>query len=245
MDEGYASLTEKERETLRLLLHGHDAKSSAGALGLSVHTVNERLRNARRKLDVTSSKEAARILFERESDAPQFLGHRNLGDVDADVGERQGQRSPDERRSRMPLALIITGALAMSPFLAALALGLLPSAEEPVVTTEAREAEAESFAREWLELVDAGDWPASYERTASAFREANTLAVWSDVSTNVRSPLGKAVSRQLLSVEQLPTPQLYHVAKYRTDFANRAGMTETVTLMREDGEWRIVGIFVE
>ena len=50
----YTILTDKERQTLRLILRGHDAKSSARALGLSVHTVNERLREARRKLGVTS-----------------------------------------------------------------------------------------------------------------------------------------------------------------------------------------------
>ena len=43
-------LTDKEKEALRLLLAGHDAKSSARELGISVHTVNDRLRNARRKM---------------------------------------------------------------------------------------------------------------------------------------------------------------------------------------------------
>ncbi len=61
MAEGYQALTEKEKAALRLLLGGHDAKSMASQLGLSVHTVNERLRDARRKLSVSSSKAAARI----------------------------------------------------------------------------------------------------------------------------------------------------------------------------------------
>ena len=39
------ALTEKEKQTLRLLLAGHDAKSMARKLDLSVHTVNERLRD--------------------------------------------------------------------------------------------------------------------------------------------------------------------------------------------------------
>ena len=60
------ALTEKEKDALRLLLRGHDAKSSAQALGLSVHTVNERLREARRKLGTTSSREAARRLLAEE-----------------------------------------------------------------------------------------------------------------------------------------------------------------------------------
>ena len=61
---GYQALTEKEKQTLRLIVRGHDAKSMARHLGLSIHTVNERLRDARRKLEVSSSRGARyRILF--------------------------------------------------------------------------------------------------------------------------------------------------------------------------------------
>ena len=60
MTTGLDALTKKEKQTLRLILRGHDAKSAARELSLSLHTVNERLREARRKLGVTSSREAAR-----------------------------------------------------------------------------------------------------------------------------------------------------------------------------------------
>lgn len=60
------TLTDRERAVLRLLARGFDAKSAARELSLSVHTVNERLRSIRRKLQVTSSREAARLLAEQE-----------------------------------------------------------------------------------------------------------------------------------------------------------------------------------
>ena len=50
MSQDTGMLTEKEKEALRLLLAGHDAKSSARELDISVHTLNDRLRSARRKL---------------------------------------------------------------------------------------------------------------------------------------------------------------------------------------------------
>lgn len=62
MSSPVQSLTEKEKQALRLLVNGFDAKSMAQHLGLSVHTVNERLREARRKMAVSSSREAARQL---------------------------------------------------------------------------------------------------------------------------------------------------------------------------------------
>ena len=46
--EGLWALTENEKQTLRLMVRGHDAKSIARSLDLSVHTINERLRDARR-----------------------------------------------------------------------------------------------------------------------------------------------------------------------------------------------------
>ncbi len=93
MAEVIEELTEKEKETLRLILRGHDAKSSAKALDLSVHTINERLRTARRKLCVTSSREAARLLHQHESAAPNSLAYKQLG------GE---QESPSPNPPTMP-----------------------------------------------------------------------------------------------------------------------------------------------
>lgn len=75
-----ATLTARERETLQLLLRGHDAKSIAQAQGLSVHTVNERLRDARRKLGVGSSREAARLVGAAQPTPPEICP-RNCGNT--------------------------------------------------------------------------------------------------------------------------------------------------------------------
>jgi DNA-binding CsgD family transcriptional regulator len=80
------SLSEREQETLRLLLAGHDAKSIARHLGLSVHTVNDRLREARRKLGVSSSREAARLLAQADADHPNSLAHKKFGVSDQVIG---------------------------------------------------------------------------------------------------------------------------------------------------------------
>jgi DNA-binding CsgD family transcriptional regulator len=76
-DRGFDDIPEREREVLRLLVRGHDAKSIARALDLSVHVVNERLRDSRRRLGVSSSREAARILAAQEE--TDFLGDERIG----------------------------------------------------------------------------------------------------------------------------------------------------------------------
>lgn len=53
-------LMERECEVLGLLARGYDIKSAALELSISTSAVTDRLRQARRKLGVTSSREAAR-----------------------------------------------------------------------------------------------------------------------------------------------------------------------------------------
>ncbi len=70
-------LSDREREVLGLLLQGHEIKSIAAMLGFSVHAVNERLRDARRKLGASSSREAARRYFGGQT--PSLSGTRIPG----------------------------------------------------------------------------------------------------------------------------------------------------------------------
>lgn len=55
-------LTDREMEILRLLVAGHTVKTIAARLGRSETSINERLRSARRKTGVGSSRELARLL---------------------------------------------------------------------------------------------------------------------------------------------------------------------------------------
>lgn len=57
-----SALNDNELEILRLLASGHTAKSIAARLGRSETAINERLREARRKTGVGSSRDLARML---------------------------------------------------------------------------------------------------------------------------------------------------------------------------------------
>jgi DNA-binding CsgD family transcriptional regulator len=112
------TLTDREKETLRLLLVGHDAKSIAVHLGLSVHTINERLRDARRKLGVSSSREAARFLNEAEQADPHSLANKQFG-VSSEASERPSQEADQAPHSAHRFAWFGGGMLIMSLIIAA------------------------------------------------------------------------------------------------------------------------------
>ncbi|SFG22473.1 regulatory protein, luxR family [Novosphingobium sp. CF614] len=257
MSEGYRELTEKEKQTLRLIVRGHDAKSMARHLGLSVHTVNERLRDARRKLSVSSSREAARLLFETEgkdtNGFPQFLTDKQLGEAETNAAVKQDGRSDDGQTANHRHIWVIGGLVTMSLLLAALALSTMTTMQGAAsvagATTAspapAAETEVVQSARRWLALVDEGRWQESWSATGKAFRALNTSQKWSTVSDEVRPPLGLVLSRTVSSQESIPAPPYgYEVVKFRTSFVNKPDTIETVSLIREDSQWKVVGYWI-
>ncbi|MAQ28596.1 MAG: LuxR family transcriptional regulator [Erythrobacter sp.] len=242
MADGYDALTEKEKEMLRLMARGHDAKSAASALSLSVHTINERLRAARRKLAVTSSREAARLVLDREGEH-----HENL--ADKDLGEDPYAGSGDQPGSRRKGAWLI-GGIFMSVLTAAALLRLTPLASDgagsPDAETAARDAAVEAAARNWLALGDAGNWQASFDAAGESFRSANSVAGWAAASAQARVPLGAVVARNLATIRYLNAPPHgYQEVTFHTRFANKSDAVETVTLVKEDGQWKVVGILID
>lgn len=249
MDRGLSELTDKEKQTLRLLAGGHDAKSAARTLELSVHTINERLRHARRKLDVTSSREAARLLVDAEQDDPQNPGYTRLGDAPRPaVSDKPAIGEPANR-----VALLIGGSVMMLTTTLAAALLLSPSPQrerpigDPASSIEAAQLEEfENAARGWLALVDAFDWQASLAATGETFRTLNTLEMWREASLQARVPLGEVIERRVQTAEHVAAPPRgYVTVKFRTDFANRADTHEAVTLVREASGWKVVGYMID
>lgn len=250
--DGIRALTEKEKQTLRMIVRGHDAKSIARSLDLSVHTINERLRDVRRKMAVSSSREAARLLLAVEGveglPDPDLFGDAGIGEdaVRPRVDQETAPIDGAWRATRHPL---IIGVFLMTLILGLLALTALPqvatSPPTPATSSDAPNAEVVESARRWLVLVDQGRWDESYRATGTAFRKLNTAQVWASVSEKVRVPLGAVISRTFVSQENLPAPPAgYEVVKFRTRFANKAEAVETVSLDREDGGWHVVGVTI-
>ncbi|MGZ2412035.1 DNA-binding CsgD family transcriptional regulator [Sphingomonas sp. F9_3S_D5_B_2] len=104
-------LSDREKAVLRLLAQGHDAKSTARELGISVHAVNERLRSARRKLGVSSSRTAARLLVSSKGPGSDSLVHKKIGlAVPQPTDEAESQ---DRKGDKHTLALAVGGVCTM------------------------------------------------------------------------------------------------------------------------------------
>ncbi len=255
-------LSDKEKEVLRLMTRGHDAKSCAKRLGLSVHTINDRLRMVRRKLGVTSSREAARMLFEIEGALAPPLGANQgykkltpnpLGDASIGSSTDPVISAAKPRRAAfwiggIALMSILTLALAITAYVEAPSLDADQSPSSKGSLTAqlvSRDAVLENVARDWLTLVDRGEWRASYQAAGAAFRKPNTLATWKAASHKARVPLGKALERE--AVETLVVnapPNDYTIFRFLTKFENGTSGVEEVTLEKEKGGWKVVAYVI-
>ena len=138
--------------------------------------------------------------------------------------------------------------------IAALVLSGAPDAAQnravpPVAETRpsrVAESPVTQAARQWLALVDAAKWKESWSGTTQSFRSLNSVEAWQSASATARVPLGRVLSRRLVSEENIPAPPSGNqLVRFQTDFANTAGATETLSLAREDGSWKVVGIYIE
>lgn len=256
MHEPSQTLSEREKETLRLLLKGHDAKSIAVALGLSVHTVNERLREARRKLGVGSSRAAARLLAQMEAQSPNFLGDMELGGVAATA--RGGEPGASTRRRRVGhwTAWLSGGLAIMLAIVAAAAIAMALQGDGKVTPpvalsapSSASDQASTASAEAWAKLLDGQRWAESWASSGSVFRSKVTQADWTATVQPLRQKLGAVSSRSLKSISSasslpgVPDGE-YKIVQFATVFANKPDAVETVVLTHETAGWKVNGYFI-
>ena len=109
--------------------------------------------------------------------------------------------------------------------------------------------EAEAVARDWVKLVDAGQYEASWAEAGPVFKSAVTADTWAKQVEPVRKPLGNVVSRELKGIDAPASPPgapkgEYRIVTFDTDYAAAAGAVETVVLTKAEGTWDVVGYFI-
>lgn len=135
------SLSDKELEVLRLLAMGHTGKSIAARLGQSEAAINERLRDARRKTGVGSSRELARMAD----------GQKNWDkspDLSRSPSPTDDPAQPVDRRRAMSKGLIM---IAIPVAIAAVAMAVTnsPQGEQPAEIVQASASDRLPLVGKW------------------------------------------------------------------------------------------------
>lgn len=152
-----AALTERELEILRLLAAGHTVKSIAAKLGRSEASINERLRDARRKTGVGSSRELARLIDARK------IWDRNI-DLSAAQSSADPSAAPHIPGRGWPkglIAMLVTLSLAAGLLMTGTGTLVEPA---PVPAAQAVQPSAEPLTGSWsldVARIPAGERPRS------------------------------------------------------------------------------------
>jgi hypothetical protein len=131
------------------------------------------------------------------------------------------------------------------------ALLLLILAAPAVPGTETPASGAESAARAWLTLLDAGKYADSWSSAAGVFRQKISASQWEAAAAGARAPLGALKSRTLQSATPRSTlpgapDGEYVVIQFASSFEHKASAVETVTPMKDaDGKWHVSGYFIQ
>lgn len=129
--------------------------------------------------------------------------------------------------------------------------GLIFSGIAALAADSTKEAAALSAAEKWLAMVDSEKYAESWEEAAELFRNAVQPQQWEQSMQGVRQPLGKLVSRKVItkayktSLPGAPDGE-YVVIQFDTSFENKKAAVETVTpMMDKDGIWRVSGYYIK
>lgn len=101
-------------------------------------------------------------------------------------------------------------------------------------------------AQQWLGFVDLGQYAESWSATGQLFQSNMQQQKWVQTLTGARTPLGTVVSREVAgseirsSLPGAPAGQ-YALVSFATNFQNKPDIIETVTMMDESGQWKVVG----
>lgn len=144
-----SSLTSAERAVLQLLAQGHTIKSIAAFTGRSEGSFNERLREARRKTAVGSSRELARLLAQNSRDEETGVASRTR--PRATAGDA---RHPRRRKlERFAMALLAFTVVAIAAFVQQPSPPPVRSGNDPFVLAEKLASEPRDAA--WAPFAEA------------------------------------------------------------------------------------------
>jgi len=116
----------------------------------------------------------------------------------------------------------------------------------------AEPGDAETAARSWLSIVDAGDYEDSWHSASELFRQnmarfGKDASFWAKSLGVARKPLGEVRSRKSTAVQPKSgagAPLVEIV--YASAFAAADGVQETMVMtLEDDGEWRMASYVIQ
>jgi hypothetical protein len=143
------------------------------------------------------------------------------------------------------LKAILIGALSAMPLIAE----TIGDQEIQYNTTDPKELkdlkDSAEVSKGFVELLDAQDYGKSWSQASAYFQATVPQQDWVIMMEKLRKPLGNLQKREISDQRVAKDPANlpkgdYMVLFYRSKFANKDNAYELVTLVKEDGVWKVL-----
>jgi len=109
---------------------------------------------------------------------------------------------------------------------------------------------AQKVALAWLKLIDHGKYDQTWAESTEMIQKLINKKDWHKKIEAVRAPLGKVISRTLMSAKymtKLPgaADGKYVVIQFKSVFKNKKEAIETITPQKVKSGWRIAGYYIK
>ena len=109
---------------------------------------------------------------------------------------------------------------------------------------------AQKYAHAWLKLIDNGHYDQSWAQSSAMIQKMITKKDWHKKIEAVRQPIGKMISRTLMSAKfmtKLPgvADGEYVVIQFKSVFKNKKEAIETITPQKVKSGWVIAGYYIK
>ena len=108
---------------------------------------------------------------------------------------------------------------------------------------------ARADAEAWLAIIDAGKYAESWTHCSSVFQSRVSREKWEAEAGRTRVNVGPLSSRKFLRVSVITSPPrvppgTYAIVEFQSSFRNKNSIGERVTLVFQDGRWRVAGYYL-
>ncbi len=113
------------------------------------------------------------------------------------------------------------------------------------------ENKVKKSAKEWINLIDNKEYEISWKTSDILIQNLVSIKKWENLMIGSRNPLGKNISRDIISIEYknelqgVPDGE-YCIIIYNSVFENKKNASETITIKKsEDEKWKVAGYYIK
>lgn len=114
---------------------------------------------------------------------------------------------------------------------------------------DSEKIKARSVCEKWMKIIDQKDFTSAYKRTSVYFKTTVPIEDWKKFQSGLKV-YGLLSKRKFIAAEFFQGKAEnktfeYIVCKFQSSFTKKTSRVETISVIKEANEWKIMGYFID